>query len=218
MMIERFNNYRLKGLRAKLVSELHAKGIRDRAVLAAIGRVPRHSFLDEAFQDWAYRDIAFPIDAEQTISQPFTVARQTELLELKQGDKVLEIGTGSGYQAAVIFEMGIKIYSIERIRRLYSKTNLMLNKIGYGGIRTLLGDGFEGSERFAPYDKIIITAGVSHVPEQLVQQLKVGGYMVLPLGQGEVKKMTRLHKTDDGYTLQEFGNYSFVPMLEGMVA
>lgn len=199
--------------------ELRSKGIRDTNVLSAIGQIPRHYFLDKAFDTWAYKDLAFPIDADQTISQPYTVALQTQLLELKPRDKVLEIGTGSGYQATVLHTIGAKVYSIERQRKLFDKTSKVLVKMGFGGIRTLFGDGFVGAPRFAQFDKIIITAAAPFFPEELFRQLKVGGYMVIPVGEGEVQKMMRITKLSDNQKKEElFGDCAFVPMLSGVNA
>lgn len=211
------DNYRHKGLRQKLVDEIRNKGIDDRKILAAIGKVPRHMFLDEAFADWAYKDVAFPIDSEQTISQPYTVAKQTELLGLKRGDKVLEIGTGSGYQACVLSEMGVKVYTIERQVKLFMSTSELLPKIGYRKIRTLLGDGFKGAERFAPFDKILVTAACPLIPMELVSQLKNRGVMVIPVGdQADNQQMKRIVKSGKNIEIREFGQYKFVPMLEGL--
>ncbi len=210
------DNYRHRGLRQKLVAELKKKGIRDQRVLAAIGSIPRHFFLDKAFDTWAYKDMAFPIDAGQTISQPYTVAFQTELLELQPRDKVLEIGTGSGYQATVLSQMGCKVYSIERQKTLFEKTSQKLIQMGYGRIRTLYGDGFAGAPRFAPYDKILITAAAPFFPSKLFAQLKVGGYLVIPEGEGEVQQMKRITKLSETQKKEEhFGSFSFVPMLSG---
>lgn len=210
------DNYRHKGLRQKLVTELMKKGIKDQKVLQAIGVIPRHYFLDKAFDTWAYKDIAFPIDSGQTISQPYTVAFQTQLLDIKRGDKVLEIGTGSGYQATVLQYVGAKVYTIERQKVLFDKTSKFLVKIGFGRIRTLYGDGFAGASRFAPFDKVLITAAAPFFPEELFRQLKVGGQMVIPVGEGDVQRMKRITKTADGTPYEElFGNFSFVPMLAG---
>jgi protein-L-isoaspartate(D-aspartate) O-methyltransferase len=210
------DNYKQKGLRAKLIEELRTKGIKDENVLAAMLRVPRHLFLDNAFEEWAYQDNAFPIDCEQTISQPYTVAMQTSLLTVQPKDKILEIGLGSGYQACVLFQMGAKVYSIERHKRLHNKTAERLRKMGYGAIRTFYGDGFEGLPLLAPFDKILITAAAPEIPMKLWDQLKTGGIMVLPLGEGEHQWMLRLTKNEDGSMRKEnFGEYRFVPMLKG---
>lgn len=212
------DNYRHKGLRQKLVQELSRKGITDQRVLSAIGKVPRHFFLDKAFDTWAYKDMAFPIDADQTISQPHTVAWQTQLLDLAPRDKVLEIGTGSGYQAAVLHEMGVKVYSIERQRTLFDKTSTLLQQMGYGGVRTLYGDGFAGAPRFAPFDKIIITAAAPFFPTLLYDQLRIGGQMVIPMGNHESnQQMKRITKRPDGSNhVEVLGECAFVPMLGGV--
>jgi len=210
------DTYRTKGLRKKLVEILIQKGITDQNVLNAIGRVPRHVFLDPAFQEWAYKDQAFPIDANQTISQPFTVAMQSSLLEVKKGDKILEIGTGSGYQAVILAEIGAKVYSIERQKTLFDQTSRKLVQMGYPQIRTLYGDGWKGAERFAPFDKIIITAAAGEVPHALLNQLKIGGLMIIPLGT-DVQKMLRITKKGtNSFVKKEFGKYRFVPMLQGV--
>lgn len=210
------DSYRHRGLRKNLVNELIQKGIRGKSILNAIGSIPRHYFLDDAFDTWAYKDIAFPIDSEQTISQPYTVARQTELLELKKRDRVLEIGTGSGYQAAVLSYMGVKVYSIERQEELFHKTESLLQKIGFDRIRTFFGDGYKGLQRFAPFDKILVTCGASHIPEQLVEQLSEGGIMVIPFGDENGQTMIRLKKENGQIFQENHGQFSFVPMLEGV--
>ena len=211
------DNYRHKGLRKKLVDGLRSKGIRDEKILEAIANIPRHFFLDPAFDDWAYKDVAFPIEADQTISQPYTVAMQTWLLDVKPKDKILEVGTGSGYQACILDYLGAKVYTIERQEKLYIKTADFLPEIGYGSIRTLLGDGYKGAPRFAPFDKILITAGAPYIPQDLVDQLKIGGYLVVPLGKGEIQEMIRLTKVDENKVKQEkFGSYRFVPLLKGI--
>lgn len=203
-----------KGMRKKLVSTLVEKGITDKAVLEAIGTVPRHLFMDSGFIDHAYVDKAFPIAADQTISQPYTVARQTELLDVQKGDKVLEIGTGSGYQAAVLLELGVILYTIERQNELFKKTNLFLPKIGYRPKKMIFGDGYKGLEEEAPFDGIIVTAGAPFVPEPLLAQLKVGGKLVIPVGE-EVQIMTVFtRKTETEFEKEEYGEFRFVPMLE----
>lgn len=211
------DSHRYRGLRQKLVNELKQKDINDQRILDAFMDIPRHYFLDEAFADWAYKDVAFPIGADQTISQPYTVAVQTQLLDIKPGDKVLEIGTGSGYQACVLSYLGCKVYTIERQKVLFEKTEKLLKKLGYSKIRTLFGDGYEGAPRFAPFDKIIVTAGASELPKKLFDQLKIGGYMVIPYGSGEVQKMLRITKGEDNSIKKEdFGNFRFVPFLKGV--
>ncbi len=211
------DTYRHKGLRTQLVKELSQKGISDERVLKAILAVPRHLFLDNAFDEWAYKDNAFPIDCEQTISQPYTVAFQTSLLEVKPKDKILEIGLGSGYQACVLYEMGAKVYSIERHKHLHDMTLKRLQTIGYPYIRTFYGDGFEGLPRFAPFDKILITAAAPEIPAKLLEQLKPSGIMVIPLNEGNLQKMLKIIKKEDGSLKKEaFGNFRFVPMLKGV--
>ncbi len=212
------DTYRHKGLREKLVNELRIKGIHDKNVLAAIGKIPRHYMLDKAFAEWAYKDQAFPIDANQTISQPYTVAFQSQLLEVKKGDIILEVGTGSGYQAAVLSELQAKVYSIERHKVLFERTSTLLVNMGYVSIRTLLGDGYEGAVRFAPFDKIIVTAGAASFPTKLMTQLKVNGLMVLPYGNEGQQQMMRYRKINDQeYHTENFGPCSFVPMLKGVI-
>ncbi len=212
------SHYRYTGLRQKLVGDLRTKGIKDERVLTAIMNVHRHKFLDIAFADWAYRDVAFPIDAEQTISQPYTVALQTSLLELQRGEKVLEVGTGSGYQACVLSEMDVKVYTIERQEVLFRKTAILLEELGYGRIRTLFGDGYEGSPRFAPFDKVIVTAGAIDIPMKLCYQLKIGGIMVIPVGATEEsQRMIRIIRTGEHkFTKKDFGLCAFVPFLDGV--
>lgn len=217
-MIGHNDNYRYKGLRQQLVAALRSKGIKNEKILKAIQEIPRHCFLDEAFAEWAYKDTAFPIGAGQTISQPFTVARQTELLEVRKGDKILEVGTGSGYQACVLASLGAKIYTVERQETLFMKTAKLLPTIGFNQIRTLLGDGYEGAERFAPFDKILVTAACNLIPKTLVNQLKEGGIMVIPVGNGEDQQMIRLLKNDGKIEIKEHGHYRFVPMLDGVAA
>lgn len=211
------DTHRHKGLRQQLVNELKTKGIKDERILQAFMDIPRHYFLEKTFSDWAYKDVAFPIDADQTISQPYTVAMQTALLDIKKGDKVLEVGTGSGFQACVLAHMGAKVYSIERQKKLYDKTEKFLHDIGYGQVRTLYGDGYDGAPRFAPFDKILITAGASEIPATLIEQLKPDGIMVIPLGEGDLQKMLKITKTEEGTLKKEnFGNYRFVPFLKGV--
>lgn len=211
------DNYRHKGMRKILVEELKSKGISDENVLNAINAVPRHVFLDSSFLNFAYQDKAFPIGSGQTISQPFTVAFQSSLLEIKKNMKVLEIGTGSGYQACVLAEMGAKVFSIERQRKLYTKTKAFLAEFPYR-IKMFLGDGNKGLPTYGPFDRIIITAAAPEIPQTLVDQLKVGGMMVIPLCENEEHQtMLRLTKQEDG-TLkrEEFGDFRFVPMLKGV--
>lgn len=211
------DSYRHKGLRKNLVKILKSKGINNERILEAIYSIPRHFFLDAAFAEWAYKDVAFPIDSDQTISQPFTVAFQTDLLDIQPKDKVLEIGTGSGYQATVLIEMGAKVYTIERHEELFIKTTKFLNEIGYGQIRTFFGDGYQGLSRYAPFDKIIITAGAKEIPKELIKQLKIGGIMVIPYGTGDVKDMLKLTKIDEkNLTQEKYGKFRFVPFVKGI--
>lgn len=211
------DNYRHKGLRQQLINQLRNGGFKDEQVLSALNEVPRHVFLDSSFVEFAYSDQPFPIGAGQTISQPSTVAFQTELLSVKQGMKVLEIGTGSGYQACVLAAMGAKVFSIERQRSLYFHTKEILEQLPYR-VKTFLGDGFEGLSTYAPFDRIIITAGAPIIPPKLIEQLKPNGIMVIPIDEGEPghQSMRRITKNPDG-TLQEevFGDFTFVPMLTG---
>ena len=190
------------------------KGITDEKVIAAIGKIPRHLFMDSSFEDHAYQDKAFPIAADQTISQPYTVAFQSELLKIKKGEKVLEVGTGSGYQTAVLCELGAKVYSIERQRELYKKTKSFLSKLGYRPKYLSFGDGYKGIPEYAPYEKIIVTAGAPEVPRDLLGQLKVGGRMVIPVGK-DVQTMTLfIRKSNTEFDKTEFGEFRFVPLLE----
>ena len=211
------DNYRHKGMRRSLVEELKNKGISDENVLNAINAVPRHVFLDSSFLDFAYQDKAFPIGSGQTISQPFTVAFQSSLLEIKKNMKVLEIGTGSGYQACVLAEMGAKVFSIERQRKLYTKTKAFLAEFPYR-IKMFLGDGNKGLPTYGPFDRIIITAAAPEIPQALIDQLKVGGMMVIPLSENEnCQTMLRLTKQEDGsLKREEYGDFRFVPMLKGV--
>ncbi|MFZ9302143.1 MAG: protein-L-isoaspartate(D-aspartate) O-methyltransferase [Sediminibacterium sp.] len=209
--------YLHKGLRKQLVNLLKEKGITDTAVLDAIGSIPRHFFLDSAFDRIAYEDRAFPIAADQTISQPYTVAYQTQLLQIKPGDKVLEIGTGSMYQTTVLAQMGAKVFTIERQKQLFDQTAKYIFKDQYPNIYFHFGDGFEGLPEFAPFDKILITAAAPSIPEKLWEQLKVGGKMVIPVDESDTtQRMLRLTKKKDGKEKREsFDEFSFVPMLEG---
>ncbi len=201
----------------KLVKELRRKGIKDERILNAIGSIPRHLFIADSLAEYAYRDHALPIDKEQTISQPYTVAFQTELLQLKPGEKVLEIGTGSGYQAAVLCEMEARVYSIERFQELHLSAKETLNKLGYHP-NLFFGDGFEGLPEYAPFDKILITAAAEKVPEKLLSQLKIGGWMVLPLGERRGQKMMVIKRVSkDKFIESEHGDFIFVPLLEGTV-
>ena len=215
-MIKFEDTYQHKGMRKKLVDLLRNQGITDERVLEAINAIPRHFFLDSAFDKIAYEDRAFEIAAGQTISQPYTVAYQTELLGIKKSEKILEIGTGSGYQTTILAEMGARVFTIERQKKLYDLQKEYYFKNKYPGIKFFFGDGFEGLPTYAPFDKIIITAAAPHIPPKLIQQLKVGGIMVLPLDEGESQRMLRLTKLEDGSMKEEtFKQFSFVPMLTG---
>ena len=210
------DTYRYKGLRKKLVQGIQAKGISDERVLDAILEVPRHFFLDSAFGEKAYEDKAFPIGEGQTISQPYTVAYQSQLLEVKPFQKVLEIGTGSAYQAVVLAEMGAQVYTIERQKKLFefNKSFQFLKK--YSTIKFFYGDGFEGLPTYAPFDRVIITAAAPEIPQKLIEQLKPGGMMVIPLGAGDMQQMMRITKLENGALKEEvFDHFSFVPMLGG---
>ncbi|MBS1653551.1 MAG: protein-L-isoaspartate(D-aspartate) O-methyltransferase [Bacteroidetes bacterium] len=210
------DTYRHKGLRKKLTDTVKEKGITDERVLNAIASIPRHFFLDSAFDEVAYEDRAFPIGEGQTISQPYTVAYQTQLLEVKPFEKVLEIGTGSAYQACVLAEMGAQVFTIERQRKLFdlNKTFPFLKK--YPGIKFFYGDGYEGLPTFAPFDKVLITAAAPGIPPKLIQQLKTGGMMVIPVGEGSVQQMMRITKMENDVLKEEvFDRFSFVPMLGG---
>ncbi len=213
-MIE--ESFEAKGKRKKLIEELRGKGISDERVLEAMGRVPRHFFMDDAFLRHAYQDKAFPISAGQTISQPYTVAIQTILLNVGKRDKVLEIGTGSGYQAAILAELGVKVYTIERQRELYRKAQVMLNSLGYR-IHFFLGDGYEGQPQYGPYDGIIITAATAEVPDKLLRQLRIGGRLVAPRGERDSQVMTLyVRKGEEEWETSTHGNFVFVPMLKGI--
>jgi protein-L-isoaspartate(D-aspartate) O-methyltransferase len=210
------DTYRHKGLRKKLVDIVRDKGITDEKVLEAIGNIPRHFFLDSAFDEVAYEDRAFPIGEGQTISQPYTVAYQTQLLEIKPFEKVLEIGTGSAYQAIVLAMMGAQVYTIERQKKLFENNKNFAFLKKYPTIKFFYGDGFEGLPTYSPFDKVLITAAAPHVPEKLIQQLKPGGMMVIPLGAGEVQEMRRITKLNNDAMKEEvFSKFSFVPMVEG---
>ena len=206
------DNYKQRGLRNKLVKTLENKGILDPRVLAAIGKVPRHFFFENAFLEHAYQDKAFPIGEGQTISQPYTVAFQSEKLEIKAGDKVLEIGTGSGYQASVLLEMGAKVYTIEYNRNLYERTRDFLPKMGYRPY-FFFGDGSKGLPAKAPFNKIIVTAGAPIVPNALTDQLSEGGILVIPVGDREKQMMLRIHKKNGKLIKEEYNNFAFVPLL-----
>lgn len=207
------DTFRHKGLRQILVDKIRKKGISDESVLRMINEIPRHLFLDNAFVQFAYQDKSFPIGSGQTISQPYTVAFQTQLLELNPYEKVLEVGTGSGYQAAVLIGMEANVYTIERQKELFQKTKEFLPELGYN-CNFYYGDGYKGLEQFAPFDKIIVTCGAPSIPEDLIKQLKIGGRMVAPIGKGDVQVMNLIEKTSETETkITTHGEFSFVPML-----
>lgn len=207
------DNYRERGARRKLVAKLKERGITDIRVLNAIGKVPRHYFFDETFWEQAYKDIAFPIGDGQTISQPYTVAYQTQLLHINKDDKVLEIGTGSGYQTCILLELGAKVYTIERQENLYNRTIQVLPHIGYQA-DFFLGDGSRGIEQYAPYDKIIVTAGAPLVPQILLKQLKIGGILVIPVGDEKTQKMiTVLRASENDFEKIVLDTFRFVPLV-----
>lgn len=208
------DTFKHKGLRQQLVKVIKTKGIEDETILKAIGNVPRHLFMDSGFLDHAYQDKAFPIAADQTISQPYTVAFQTELLGVKKGDKILEIGTGSGYQAAILCELGARVYTIERQQELFKKTSAFLPKLGYRVKKFVFGDGYKGLEEEAPFDSIIVTAGAPFVPKPLLNQLKIGGRLVIPVGE-QIQIMTLFVRTGEKeFEKHELGEFRFVPLLE----
>lgn len=207
------DTHKHKGLRNQLVKIIAQKGITDKNVLVAMGNVPRHLFMDSSFADFAYQDKAFPIAAEQTISQPYTVAFQTELLRIKENHQILEIGTGSGYQTAVLMEMGAKVYTIERQQELFKKTKLFLPKIGYTPKKIIFGDGYKGLPEDAPFDGIIVTAGAPFVPNALLSQLKVGGRLVIPIGDEEQIMTLFIRTSEKDFEKHELGKFKFVPML-----
>jgi len=208
------DSYRHQGLRKQLIQSIQQKGITDRAVLTAMEKVPRHFFFDSSFLEYAYEDKPFSIGAGQTISQPYTVAFQSELLQVKKGEKVLEIGTGSGYQACILAEMGAKVFSIERQKSLFDRTIKTLPALGYGTIKLFYGDGYKGLPAFSPFDKMIVTAAAPYIPDALIEQLKVGGILVIPVGE-EVQVMITVEKTSlTTFEKKEHGLFRFVPMLE----
>jgi protein-L-isoaspartate(D-aspartate) O-methyltransferase len=217
MMMRKFEDtYQHKGLRKQLVQALRDKGITDDQVLAAINNIPRHYFLDSAFDKISYEDRAFPIGEGQTISQPYTVAYQTQLLNVKANEKVLEIGTGSVYQASVLAEMGARVFTIERQKKLYDKHKQFVFRNKYPNIKFFYGDGFEGLPTYAPFDKVIITAAAPFIPPKLIDQMKIGGVMVIPVDQDGTQRMLRITKMPDGSLKEEsFDQFSFVPMLQG---
>lgn len=210
------DTFRHKGLRKRLVETLKSKGIKDETVLEAINLIPRHFFLDKAFEEKAYEDQAMPIDEGQTISQPYTVAYQTELLMPKKRIKILEIGTGSGYQAAILGIMGARVYTVERHELLYQKAKKIIDSLGLLNVRCYFGDGNKGLGEFAPFDRILLTCAATEIPQLLIKQLAIGGMMVLPLGDSNFQIMTRVTKlTEDQFKYEKFDEFRFVPFLSG---
>ena len=211
------NTNKYIGLCKQLIKELEKKGIRDEKVLKAISKVPRHLFFDKVFRDqFAYQDIAFPIGAGQTISQPYTVAFQSELLDVKRGSKILEIGTGSGYQTAVLCQMGAKMFSIERHKPLFESAKLFLAQNNYRA-QLFFGDGFKGKKSFSPFDGIIVTCGAPYIPDELKNQLKIGGRLVIPVGEGEIQQMKLIERLgEENFKETNFGDFKFVPMLKNI--
>ncbi|MFZ2284710.1 MAG: protein-L-isoaspartate(D-aspartate) O-methyltransferase [Lutibacter sp.] len=207
------DTHKHNGLRNQLVKIIAEKGIKDKNVLMALGNVPRHLFLDSSFADFAYQDKAFPIGSDQTISQPYTVAFQTELLQVRENHQILEIGTGSGYQTAVLLEMGAKVYTIERQQELFKKTKLFLPKLGYKPKKIIFGDGYKGLPENAPFDGIIVTAGAPFVPNALLSQLKIGGRLVIPIGDEEQIMTLYIRTSEKDFEKHELGKFKFVPML-----
>ncbi len=211
------DTFKHKGRRRQLIDELSEMGIQDERILAAFDAIPRHYFLDLAFDEQAYTNMAFQIGSGQTISHPYTVAFQTQLLELEKGMKVLEIGTGSGFQTAILCQLGAKVYSIERHQPLHLKAKQMLDFFKFNP-SLFFGDGYKGNRVYAPYDRILVTCGAPDLPQTLLDQLKIGGIMIIPVGEGAEQKMLRIQKTDaSNITTQEFGTFKFVPMLERTV-
>jgi protein-L-isoaspartate(D-aspartate) O-methyltransferase len=211
------DTYRHKGLRRQLIDEIKAKGIKDENVLAAMLALPRHFFLDSAFEEWAYMDKAFPIGNEQTISQPYTVAYMTHKLDVQKGDSILEIGTGSGYQAALLALLGATVYTIERQEDLYKRTKKLLKELNFNSIRCFFRDGTNGLPEYAPFHKIIVTAGTPSVPEALRQQLAIGGVMIIPVGKDNVQYMQKITRHDlNHFETKEMDTFKFVPFLKGV--
>ncbi len=210
------DSYKHKGMRRQLIQTLQAKGITDERVLRVMNRLPRHLFLDNAFQEWAYQDKAFPIGNEQTISQPYTVAYQTALLDIQKRQSVMEIGTGSGYQAAILAMLGGRVYTLERQEVLHKEATKRLERLGLGQIRTYLRDGYKGLPEFAPFDRILVTAGAPTIPQQLCNQLKIGGILVVPVGHTTqtMYKITRVGKTN--FLEEALDSFQFVPFLKGL--
>jgi protein-L-isoaspartate(D-aspartate) O-methyltransferase len=211
------DSYRHKGLRRQLIEEIRAKGIKDEQVLEAMAILPRHFFLEKAFEEHAYADKAFPIGNDQTISQPYTVAYMTSLLDIKKGDKVLEIGTGSGYQAAILATMGARVYTVERQEELYKKTKELLKKLNFNTLRCFFSDGSIGLPDYAPYDKIIVTAGAPIIPDALKEQLSIDGVLVIPVGENDGQRMYYIKRISDSeYESKALDKFRFVPFLSGL--
>ena len=210
------DTYYHKGMRRQLIAELRDKGIADETLLDVMMALPRHFFLEKAFEEWAYQDKPFPIGKGQTISQPYTVAYQTQLLKVKKRDKILEVGTGSGYQAAILALMGARVYTIERQEFLYNKAKALLKILKLEQIRTYLRDGYKGLPEFAPFDKILVTAGAAEVPEALLKQLKIGGILVIPVGTNGQKMLRITRLSEKEYKTEELGRFRFVPFLKGL--
>ena len=211
------DTFKHKGRRRQLIEELVQMGIQDQRILSAFGAIPRHYFLDLAFDEQAYTNMAFQIGSGQTISHPYTVAFQTELLQLEKSMRVLEIGTGSGFQTSILCALGARVFSIERHQPLHAKAKRMIEFFGFNA-SLFFGDGYKGNRVYAPYERILVTCGAPDIPDVLMEQLKVGGLMVIPVGEGAEQKMLRIHKTTETtYTTEEFGTFKFVPMLERTV-
>ncbi len=210
------DNYRHKGMRRLLIDELRSDGITDESILTAMASLPRHFFLDKAFEEWAYRNKPFPIGNKQTISQPYTVAVQTSLLEVQPREKILEVGTGSGYQAAILALLGARVFTIERQELLYNRAKELLKELNFRNIRCFLKDGYKGLPEFAPFDKILVTAGAKEIPAALKEQLKIGGLLVIPVGQNgqQMLRLTRISESQ--FETEDFGRFRFVPLLEGI--
>ncbi|MBQ0147788.1 MAG: protein-L-isoaspartate(D-aspartate) O-methyltransferase [Flavobacteriaceae bacterium] len=208
------DDFKSKGRRKMLVDSLRTKGIENEQVLQAINSIPRHLFLDSAFSEFAYKDEAFPIAAGQTISHPYTVAFQTQLLDVQPKEKVLEIGTGSGYQTSVLVALGAEVFTIERQKELFDFSKIILRNIRFVPRYQTYGDGYKGLPTYAPFDKILVTAGAPEIPRELLKQLKIGGIMVIPVGENSQKMMTIIRLDEDNFEMYEFGDFQFVPMLE----
>ncbi|MBF0596788.1 protein-L-isoaspartate(D-aspartate) O-methyltransferase [Faecalibacter rhinopitheci] len=208
------DDFKSKGRRKMLVDSLRTKGIENEQVLQAINSIPRHLFLDSAFSEFAYKDEAFPIAAGQTISHPYTVAFQTQLLDVQPKEKVLEIGTGSGYQTSVLVALGAEVFTIERQKELFDFSKIILRNIRFVPRYQTYGDGYKGLPTYAPFDKILVTAGAPEIPKELLKQLKIGGIMVIPVGENSQKMMTIIRLDEDNFEMYEFGDFQFVPMLE----